>query len=560
MDAVDAAGWTEVKTAPPSKAINAEGWEEVVPVSTDAVVVTPTANESYIPISQRASNVDDIMLESAAMAGKMAPKLLPAAGMIAGGMAAAPLTAGMSIPATMAIGGAMAGAGAGLGKGIEQKIEGQPLDMGSISKEAGKAAAWETGFRTIGITAPYVARYVAQSPRILNGIAKVLSAFTKGEYTSHNILEAMERAGVPAAMKAIESETEALKFAPRGTGKMSAENVTVATKKGGEKLAQVQKDLKEMRDTAGAEIGKADAELVTVANQKGVNSIPLKDIVNDLDAEILEIETNPILSQVVNVGPLKKMLAELTKKPNASMSIEDAIKTKRMISDLFGDFGNRGAMTVQESSLVQRSMMRTRTKLKELIQGKASDLGLTGFKDAYGKFGDFADDYDITLKPLFGSKEGGKFLEDRFIGLSNEIARRGNVLENVSNTSKLLYPTQKVGEVSKNINDLTDLMILRSIYQDIGHAPSSEITGMVRSLFVSPLAKKAIKMGNITEVAKPIVSTQSKVAPLIVGAQNTDPIIDKGIAIELKDHPWMTKEQAEMAVNDELKKDPKFYD
>lgn len=434
---------------------------------------------------------------------KALPSLLPVAGMMAGSALAGPgVLAGM----------AGAGLGAAAGKAGEVAITGEGTAK-EVGVEALKSGAIEGLFRGLGVTASAVKNYVVNSPRILNTIADLLSSATKGEFTSSNLKTALERAGVPGAMKAIEGETDAIKFAPRGKGNLAIENVNVATKQGAEKMAEVQKGLKEMRILAGQEVAKADDLLIEAARRKGESIINLEPIAKELGQEILAIKNNPVLSPVVNTRKLEHLLKSLNKEPN--LSIDDAIKTKRMISSIFEDFSNKGVMTVKDADMVSSFMAKTRVKIKELIHQKARDLGVTQYDEVYSKFGEFADNYDETLQPLFGSKEGAKFLEDRFIQLSNEITRRGNVLENVQNTSKLLFPAKNAEQVGKGINDLTDLLIIRSIYQDVGAAPSSGLVGAIRKFVVSPVAKGFVKAGNITEAGKAVApAAPSAAAPI----------------------------------------------
>lgn len=450
---------------------------------------------------------------------KIATDLLPIGGAMAAGAAATPFLGGMgAIPAGLVAMGA-AGAGAATGEAARQKIEGEEMSPKKMAVTGATYAAGEGLFQTIGIAANAAKNYIINSPRILDKIARILASVTKGEYTKSNILGALDRAGVPAAMKAIEAETEAVKFAPRGTGKLAAENVTTATKVGAEKMASVQRGLKEMRTLAGKEVDAVDNLLVETARAKGNNIIDLAPIAKEIDDTILAIETNPILSGAVNTTKLRTIGAKIAKNPN--MAIDDAIKTKRMISDIFEDFGNKGVMAVRERDLLTETMSSVRVKLKEAIQKKADELGIKEFSRVYKDFGKFADDYDTELVPLFGSKEGAKFLEDRFISLSNEITRRGNVLENVQGSISTLFPSKNAQDVAKNISDLTDMLLIRSIYQDIGHAPSSELTGMIRAMVVSPTAQKFIKGANVSKSGKAISPTMpSKVAPGIVGAES----------------------------------------
>jgi hypothetical protein len=318
-------------------------------------------------------------------------------------------------------------------------------------------------------------------------------------------------------MKAVESETEAVKFAPRGTGRLAAENVTTATKMGAEKMASVQKGLKDMRGLAGKEIDAVDNLLVETARAKGNNLIDLSPIAKEIDDTILAIETNSILSGAVNTAKLKAIGKNIAKNP--SMPIDDAIKTKRMISSIFEDFSNKGVMAIKDRDLLTETMSSVRVQLKDAIAKKAEELGVKQFGEVYKSFGKFADDYDTELLPLFGSKEGAKFLEDRFISLSNEITRRGNVLENVQGTIGSLFPSSNAKEVANSISDLTDMLLVRSIYQDIGHAPSSGVIGLVRSMMASPAAQSFVKGANITKAGRAIAPQMpSGMAAGLVGA------------------------------------------
>jgi hypothetical protein len=433
---------------------------------------------------------------------KALPSLLPVAGMMAG--------SALGPPGILA-GAAYAGGGAMAGKAAENIIRGEGVSKGTIW-EGAKGAALEGFFRGAGVAAEAAIKYVANSPRILNALANIASGLTKGEYTPFSIKSALERAGVPGAMKAIEEETEATKFAPRGKGNLAVENVNIATKKGSEKMAEVQNNLKAMRDAAGKEVGRVDDLLAKTATQKG-ETIATTEITNAIKQDIKDIKDNPLLAPIINTKKMEALVKSLEKTP--TMTVEQAIKARRLIKKEFEDFSNKGAMAVKDYDLVSQTMSKSRVKLKELIQLKAKQLGITEFDDVYKSFGKFADDFDDNLAPLFGSKEGAKFLEDRFISLSNEIVRRGNVLENIQNTKSLLLD-DRTGAVAKSIDDLTDMLIIRSLYQNTGTSPSSPTAGVFRKMVVEPLVQSFVKAGNIAEAAKPLApATPTLVAPAI---------------------------------------------
>jgi len=362
------------------------------PINTDA------------PISQRASNVGDLMLESAVSAAKVAPKLLPAAGMVAASMAAAPFVAGMALPTAAALGIGAAAAGAGVGKIAEQKVTGQDINMAEVGKSAGEAALWESGFRALGMAAKPIASYVANSPRILNAIARITSSLTNKGVSTSSILEGMQRPGLGGKMGKIEETTKNIKYGKPSVRNLAMDEVTVAKKEGAAVLGNVQKTLRDIREEVGKEIDAVDEALDMAAFKKGDNYIDISPVTKNIADDLSFIQANPLLKDAISTTKLENIVQNVAKQPD--MTIADAIKTKKTIQKVFEDFSNVWVMKVKDMDILEQSMKDTRQILDGIIKKKAVDLGMPEYADTYEKFGKYAYDYDETLMPLFGSKEG----------------------------------------------------------------------------------------------------------------------------------------------------------
>ena len=430
----------------------------------------------------------------------------PTALSLGAGLAMAPFTEGMSLlPAMGAMGAAQGGA-----ELVGQKLRGEETDILKAGKEAGKGALWQGVFGAPVAAYQGVKSYIASSPRILDKLAKLASTAVRQDIKAPTILEAIQRGGVPAKMEAVERATKKVKY----SSDKDVANLALTEKKqsqamGVNALNRIQRRLKNQRLYYGKKIEKADDELISLAKSKQVwpggtdaNSIPLDDISRKAFLDYYEpIRSNPILKDSVNLGKLEATLANMASKP--TITIKEAIQSKRLISKIFEDFSNKGTMAVRDIDTLTLAMKSIRQGLDKAIKNKAVELGASNYAQTYKKFGKFADDYDSEFLPMFGAKEGRMASASRFNNLTG-LVNSGDLRLEVVKGVKDFIPKDAHGKVTaKAVEDMTDYLVLSSLYKDLGSAPSSSFVSYLRMAMepaVKSLAKIRAPMGKPSNV------------------------------------------------------------
>lgn len=432
--------------------------------------------------------------------GKVAttPGVLPAAT----AMLAAPLTGGMSaIPAALAIGAAAAG-----GEAARQGLTGK-LDVGGIAKEGALGALGEGAVRgtlagaEAGINA--VKGYAANSPRLLSEMARFFTTLTKKEVKPQTVLEAMQRPGMAAEMTEAERIASEAKFAkePASRNMAMTEKVVVANR-GAKKLGEVQTELRNLRTMSGKMIEKADTDLAMIAKAKKMDLIDLGPIAKEVYDDIYRpMATNPILKDAPGMKQLETKLAEMAADP--AITIEDAIKTKKLIAKIYEDFGNKGVMAVPEVKTLSLAMTKVRQGLDKAIKERATAIGYKDYEKVYKSYGEFANNYDTNLLDWFGSKEGHKQIVGRFNKLSGEINTKAVNLDMLKGIGDTLPNNAASAHIRKQIKELSDELVLHNLYTDIGSAPSSWWTGLVREYVAHPAIKGLVKVAQPTKTVLP---------------------------------------------------------
>lgn len=411
------------------------------------------------------------------------PGVLPAIA----GLAAMPLTGGLSLlPAAGLTGLAMGG-----GEAARQLIAGgekTPTEAAiKIGKEAGIGAGSVLVFGAGSAALSGLRSYVAQSPRILTALARTASALTGKKLSAETILEGIQRPGVSAKMPQIEAAVSSEK-----ASNLAASGLKEAQLRGGQTLIRLQKRLKNQRLLMGKEIEKVDNQLVDMSMRAGKEKIDLSVAAGKMfDEFYLPTIGNPILKDLPGTIKLGNKLTEIAVNP--VISVGDAIKTKRIISQIYEDFSNKGVMNVQDINTLNLAMKGIRKELDIAIKGKAKDLGFTGYKKTYQNFSKFADDYDSELLPIFGAKEGRMSVEARINNLAGQ-ANAGDLrLEIIKDAKRFLPKDVHEKTTAKVMDDFTDYLVLNSIYKDFSGAPSSLTVGLAR-LAVEPAVKGLSKV------------------------------------------------------------------
>jgi hypothetical protein len=420
----------------------------------------------------------------------------PTAMSLGAGLAAAPFTEGMSLLPQIATMGAVQGGAALAG----QKLRGEETDLLKAGKEAGKGALWQGVFGAPVAAYQGVRSYIANSPRILDKLAKFAATTVKRDIKAPTILEAIQREGVPAKMESVERATEKIKFSSdKATANLAMTEKKKAEEIGVNALNRAQQRLKNQRIYYGKQIEKADNELVSLAKSKQVwpggmnaNSISLDDISKKAFLDYYEpIRSNPILKDSVSLGKLESTLANMASKP--TITIEEAIQAKRLIPKIFEDFSNKGVMAVKDIDTLTLAMKSIRQGLDKALKQKAKDLGASNYATAYKKFGKFADDYDSEFLPMFGAKEGKMASAARFNSLTGLVNSGDLRLEVVKHIKDFIPKDSHGGVTAKVIDDMTDYLVLSSLYKDLGSAPSSTVVGYLR-LGMEPAIKNLAKI------------------------------------------------------------------
>lgn len=451
----------------------------------DAVIAAPAAGTSFDVSTGASGTVAGVGLGQwpetvTARQAITTPGVLPAIA----GLAATPFTGGLSLlPAAAATGLAMGG-----GEAARQLIAGgekTPTEAAvKIGKEVGIGAGSVLVFGAGSAALSGLRSYVAQSPRILTALARTASALTGKKLSAETILEGIQRLGVSAKMPQIEAAVSSEK-----ASNLAASGLKEAQLRGGQTLIRLQKRLKNQRLLMGKEIEKVDNQLVSMA---GEGKIDLSGAAKRMyDEFYLPTVNNPILKDLPGTKQLGNKLAEIGANP--VISISDAIKTKRIISKIYEDFSNKGAMAVQDIDTLNLAMKGIRKELDSAIKGKANSLGFTGYKKTYKDFSKFADDYDSELLPMFGAKEGRMAVEARINTLAGQ-ANAGDLrLEIIKDAKKYLPKDSHEKTTAKVMDDFTDYLVLNSIYKDFSGAPSSLTVGLAR-LAVEPAVKGLSKV------------------------------------------------------------------
>jgi hypothetical protein len=438
------------------------------------------------------------------------PGLLPAVGGLALGMA----TPGLGLlRAAGAVGLGMSG-----GEGYRQIAAGGEKTVGESLSKIGEQQALGVGSTLLlgagGQAFSGIRSYVANSPRILNALAKTVGSLTNKTLNPKTILEAIQRIGVAEKMPGIEKTVADIKYAP-STSKIAnlAESELAQTQKqGGVTLLRLQNRLKNQRLLMGKEIEKADNQLIDIAQKKADSYVDLTDIGDNIYKEYyLPVIDNPVLKDLPGIKALGNKLAEIGANP--VISIADAIKAKKLIAKVYEDFSKKGVMNIQDIDTLNLAMKQIRKGLDGKIKEKAVSLGYSDYAKTYKRFGKYADDYDSELMPILGSGENRMAVENRINKLAGQVNAGDLRLEIIKDVKKFVPKDSHTKVTEKTMDDLTDYLVLNSIYKDMGSAPSSFTVGLSR-LALEPVTKSLVKIRN----AKPYIPTVAKtVTPAIEG-------------------------------------------
>lgn len=431
------------------------------------------------------------------------------------GLLAAPFTGGQSIPAAIGTQALIGGGGEAARQILKGGEETSLESAKKIGLEAAKGGAFQSLFAAPSLAYGGLRNYIASSPRVLNAIAQTIGAVTKKDIKPNTILEGIQRSGLPEKMGQIEKATEKVKYAgDQKVANLAMSEMKTTQAKAVDVLGRTQARLKNQRILLGKQIEKVDNELVSHAknsvNKYGVdaNNINLEGIGQKMVTEFYEpIKNNPILKDTVGIKKLEDVLVNISKKPN--ITIDEAIKTKRLIANIFEDFSNKGRMSVADNDTITLAMKGIRKELDTAIKSKATQLGFKGYSKTYNNFSKFADDYDSELLPMFGSKESRMAKLERVKRLTDQVNSGDLNLEVVKGT-KAFVPNDKTGKV---MDDLTDYLVLNSVYKDMSGAPSSMAVGLAR-MGLEPITKSLVKV----RAPQQLKAYGSSAVPALMGA------------------------------------------
>lgn len=410
------------------------------------------------------------------------------------------------VPGGTALG---AGLGAGAGKAAEMFLRGGAPTVGEraleISKEATTAALGEAAF-PLGIKGAATAFKAVKDP--LKRMGAGLASAARGSKSSYeSIARFLQGGGVGEALKEGKEVVKGLRVADHMT-RLS----TAVEKNATESFNKVQNNIEGYRSQLGKAVERVDNVLVN--KMKGVY-IDMTRKGFDYRQKIQNIVSDARLGEYIKGSDFTKFQNFINQFENAPyVDMESLIKFRKVLDENI----NWTSKMVGEKrpDAVERLMKEFRADIRSVISREASKKKLGIYDKIYSKFAKFADNWDTTLKQVYGSADESGLATskslDKFVNYFNKSGYKSDVLEG---TAKYLPPQSR-----KEIEKLLDNAAAYNLLTEIG-APSSPVAGIMREMIINPTTLKMLKAGDpIDKVLQShLLSKGSRVAGAMLGTE-----------------------------------------